>query len=88
MFYARIFRRFGRIIRLIGTIVYELGTFMMFYFFWTFIFAWITMVTAMNIDDSDYKNLNRKIIFVINIFRNSLGDIQPPQAEFWEAHVN
>jgi len=46
MFFARIFEQFGRMIRLIGKVMFELLIFVLFFAFWQFVFAWMTRISG------------------------------------------
>jgi hypothetical protein len=87
MFFARIFEQFGRMIRLIGSVISELLIFMLFFTFWLFLFTWLTRIAGQDVDDGDYTNLSVGNIYLMNTFRNSIGDLQPPSTSLWNSHV-
>lgn len=42
------------------------------------IFCWLTRIAGQDIDDKDYNNMGLNFIFFMNVFRNSIGDLQMP----------
>jgi hypothetical protein len=88
MFYARIFEQFGRMIKLIGSVLWELSIFMTFFSFWILMFCFLTRIAGQDVDPEEYNNLGINTRFFINVFRNSMGDVQPPDTSLWNNHLN
>jgi hypothetical protein len=87
MFYARMFERFGRMIKLIGSVLRELIIFLVFFGFWNLMFCWLTRIAGQDVDEDDYTNLGINMIFFVNVFRNSIGDVQLPKTTLWDNHL-
>lgn len=47
------------------------------------VFALLSQVIGFGMDTSDFPGVNTWMQFVLRIFRNSIGDIQPPKYDFW-----
>jgi hypothetical protein len=88
MFYARISKQNGRMIKLISSVLVELSIFMVFFSFWNLMFCWLTRIAGQDVEDDDYTNLGINIIFFINVFRNSMGDVQTPKTTLWNNYLD
>lgn len=88
MFYAGVIERLGKIIQIIKSVLKELFYFLILFVFWNVMFAGLIQIAGQNIDAEDYKNLSEHSMFVISVFRNSIGDVQTPKTKIWDNHVN
>jgi len=75
-------------IRLIGKVFVELTIFMIFFIFWQFVFAYLGRISGQDVDDGDYSNLSVNSIFILNTFRNSVGDLSPPGTKLWNFYID
>ena len=45
------------------------------------------MIAGITVGDDDYPNVETTIKFVIQVFRNSVGDINAPEYDYWSNKV-
>lgn len=78
MYYLRAFESFGQIVQLMQTCLYDIQTFTIFLVMWFGTFTIIYLIIGLEVDEGDYKNMNRFFRTFIQVYRNSIGDLSPP----------
>jgi len=53
-------------------------TFTLFFFGWIVLFSIIFQSLGIDVDTEDYPHLNKEVVYFIQIFRNSIGDLAVP----------
>ena len=62
--------------------IYDIRFFIIFFVSWIFVFAHLFKITGANFDDEDYALVPRAK-FVLQTFRNTIGDVAAPQYGYW-----
>lgn len=73
----------SRLVQLVVSTVYDIRFFILFFVSWIFVFAHLFKITGADFDDGDYA-LIPQLKFVLQIFRNTIGDVAAPQYEYWQ----
>lgn len=82
--YLRILSGFGLFILLISQCLVDIFIFFTFMLLWIIVFTVLLYILRTDIPNYvDYPHLPWYMQLTIQVWRNSLGDIQPPQYEFW-----
>ena len=93
LYYLRIFPALGQIIRLSYDVFYAARSFSVFFYLYVLFFAFQYKILKAAItghpdtnhgDGYDYERLSTFLGFFLFAFRNSIGDIEVPNAEFWD----
>ena len=74
---------FGILIELIIECIRDISVFGLFMFGWIIVITLIYILLGAEFDNEDYDVLDPKVFFVIQTWRNSIGDIGPPKYSFW-----
>ena len=61
--------------------------FMLFMVIWIIFFSLFYKVAGVEFDAGDYQQLNTFFIDLIQSYRNSIGDIAPPEYPIWIEYV-
>lgn len=76
------------LVRLIYEVSGRMYTFLLFFIFWTVMFSWLFRICGTNIDQkqiqNEYTGLSLQMTQIIQVFRNTIGDIQVPNYEIWQ----
>ena len=83
LYNMRINAEFGRFVELILNCVWDVRIFFYFFMAWVIMFSIIFKVSGAEFDDEDYPTLPGGA-FLIQTYRNSIGDIAPPKYEYWK----
>lgn len=84
MFYARINEVFGQLVDLIEKVLNSTKFFLIFFISWDFVFSWLYRIAGAEVDaDKDpsehtYRKLPTFMRYFMEIFRNTVGDVQTP----------
>lgn len=62
--------------------------FLGFFFSWIVVFGIIFILQGVTFDEDDYPGLCPYFAGLIQIFRNSMGDISAPKYDVWEKKLN
>jgi len=82
--YMRIFKGFGLFILLIGQCLADIKLFCLFMILWLAVFTVMLYILKCDVPNwSDYPHLPWWLQLAIQVWRNSLGDIQPPDYGSW-----
>lgn len=88
IFYARVFESFGLFVRMCRHSLASMNNFLIFLIFWIILFAYLFVIAGNPIDKSkpneDYAYLDQTSQIVIHTLRNTLGDLQLPEYDFWK----
>jgi hypothetical protein len=91
MFFLRINQTFGMLVQLILQVVIDFRHFGFFMVCWILIFSFLYRIAGIDVpntgDDAEYPEVNNFILFIIQIFRNSIGDLKVPDYTFWNARM-
>lgn len=85
LFFLRVYGKFGMLVQLIISVVIDIKNFIFFFVLWLILFSLLYRIAGIKIDEGDYKNVNSYLAYVIVIFRNSIGDEQIPDTNYWTA---
>lgn len=83
LFYARVFQNFNLLVSLVTNVLVDVKNFVYFYISWLILFSLLCKIIGYEIDNGDFAGLNKYAVIFIRMFRNSIGDIQPPIYNFW-----
>ena len=75
----RVNKEFGVLVQLIIQSIKDLYNFIIFFFSWILLTACVKMIFGTKVSHEDYKDLNGYMALVMDTFRNSVGDIHPPE---------
>lgn len=84
LFFLRVYEKFGMLVQLIITVILDIKNFIFFFFLWLVLFSLLYRIAGIKIDRDDYKNVNSFLAYIIVIFRNSIGDEQIPNTDYWD----
>ena len=83
-YYVRVYEGIGWIVELIGQCLIDIWTFTVFFIFLLFVYGVLFMMGGVN--PVDKPGLEGIVIFWIQIFRYSIGDVfDPPEYSYWES---
>jgi len=90
MFFVRIFKHLGFMVRMVGTTIIDIIPFLIFICMFILYFALISRLTEVDWDPKrkTYPDLKEPIIHVLQNYRNSIGDISVPTYASWIAKFN
>ena len=83
--YLRIFESIGLNINLIMQAIKDTGPFLFFFVSWIACFCLLMLIAGWELDVQDYPGVNYYVAYIIQTYRNSIGDITPPSYSFWIA---
>ena len=82
--YLRLFEGFGLFIVLVGQCILDIRIFLLFMLMWIGIFSSVLFILNCNLPNyEDYPHLSLSWQLVITIWRDALGDLQPPVYDYW-----
>ena len=74
--YLRVFEQFGLFILLISQCLVDLGFFLMFMFLWLVVFTIMLYILGAGVPNpEDYPHCSDFLMLMLQVWRNSLGDI-------------
>ena len=85
MFFVRIFRNIGFMVQMVGSTILDIIPFLIFIMMFILYFALISIITEIDWDPagSNYPDLQKSTIAMLQTYRNSIGDIEVPNYQFW-----
>jgi hypothetical protein len=83
MFFLRVNADFGLLVQLIGQCLSDVQQFTGFLIVWIFFFVVQSLILGVRIEADDYSGLGFKMRALIQIYRNSIGDIAPPKYDLY-----
>ena len=97
--FLKSFMAFGSLVQLVQICVNELWTFVGFLLLFIFTFAQTFRVLGATFDEGqyeadydpdhgDYQMMPMNLVYLIQTFRNSIGDVAPPHANYWINRYN
>ena len=88
MFYMRISEGFGLLVDCVSNCLSACVPFTAFLIMWMLLFTILFRVEGMGVDTGDYgPGLNKIAVYIIQTYRNSVGDDAPPMFGFWDAQT-
>lgn len=73
-----------QLIQLMISVIEDFKTFSIFLFAWLLQFSIVFQISGLKFaNDEDYQNLNVFVKFIIQTYRNSIGDILAPSYQIW-----
>lgn len=73
-----------QLIQLSISVIEDFRTFSIFLFAWLLLFSIVFQISGLKFDnDQDYQNLNVFVKFMIQTYRNSVGDMLAPSYPIW-----
>jgi len=80
LYFLRIFEQFGFLVQMVAKTCKEVLPFMAFFMLWIFFFTISSIILGSDIKDKDdeYPKVNWFLAWLIQIYRNSIGDINTP----------
>lgn len=79
----RVFSKFGEFVQLVLACCNDVKIFLIFFITWVMIFSVLFQVSGTTFESKDYKTLPI-LAFYLQTYRNSIGDISPPEYDYWE----
>lgn len=91
MFFMRVKDEFSILVQLIKIVLSQIGSFSIFLLMWMIVQTILYRVSGINVvamNDKtglaeDYPKVSQMIALSLQIFRNSLGDINTPSYDYW-----
>ena len=98
LFYMKIFKKFGELVQLLALCIKQVSTFTLFLSLWVVLLAFLFKIMGANFEDDstfgkgddgydddhgDYRLMNETLIYLIQTFRNCIGDISTPHYKYW-----
>lgn len=83
MYFLRIFENFGHLIQMLQNCLIDISVFMVFLLSWILVYTLALDILNSSFDDGDYSNLNAFLASLIQMYRNSIGDIAAPLYARW-----
>ena len=63
----------------------DLRFFTLFFIFWIVTFAFLYQILGIDVPKDDYAHLSVLARYQIQVFRNSIGDLEVPEFSVWES---
>jgi len=92
----KIFKEFGKLIRLLSICIKKVSAFTVFLMIWVILLSFLFKILGANFEDDDtfdykgynddfgdYRMMSEPLIYLIQTFRNSIGDISTPHYSYW-----
>lgn len=79
----RVFEEYAHFVQVILMCMEGSVIFIAFLFYWIFAFQLLLLVMGVTFDDGDYTGLSSNAATLIQVYRNSVGDIQAPLYKLW-----
>ena len=83
MFFMRVSDNFASLVKLVGDVLSKVGPFMVFFMMWLITLSLLYKIAGIEIENEDYKRLDKATSLMIQNFRNAIGDINAPSADIW-----
>ena len=83
IYFLRVYKEFGHLIQMLAKCIKDVSVFMVFLTTWISLFAVMLNMLEVEFSDDDYPNLNTFMRTLIQIWRNSVGDISAPVYSRW-----
>lgn len=80
LYFIRIFEQFGFLVQMVAKTCIKVVPFMFFFTLWVlfFTFCYKTMDVVVKGKDEEYPFVNNFMVLIIQVYRNSIGDIATP----------
>jgi len=86
MFFLRVFEDMGKLVMLLGKCLFDMQPFLLFFFMLLAFFTVFFRILRVEFDAKDYPGLPSSAIIVLQSYRNSIGDIAPPEFEDFQSN--
>ena len=83
IYFLRIYEEFGHLIQMLTNCIKDISVFLVFLITWILVYAMMLDMMDANFDDGDYPDLNTIAITLLQMYRNSIGDISAPLYTRW-----
>ena len=83
-FLTRVFENLGQLVQLVIQVLNDVIQFTLFYIYFLFYFFLMFLVSGYGVDNEDYASLQPLTYTWIQVFRNSIGDANPPGIDYWD----
>ena len=87
LFFLRVNEAFGLLVQLLMQVLVDLTAFVTFFISWLFLFSMCYRIAGATVDQGDYPHVTPAVFYVIQIFRNSIGDVSTPVYDFWSDRI-
>ena len=82
--YLKLDDRFGLMVDLIVQVIKDVYNFCIFLVCWLVLCVLLYKVSGFSMgNDDDYPLVNSNLVLFLNMFRNSIGDVQTPKYDWW-----
>ena len=83
IYFLRIYENFGHLIQMLANCFRDISVFLVFFITWILVYTMLLDMMEANFDDGDYPDLNIITITLLQMYRNSIGDISAPLYARW-----
>ena len=83
MFFMRVSDSFASLVKLVGSVIGKVRAFTLFFVMWSITVCLLFDSAGIKIVSEDYTGIVSAFALFIQNFRNSIGDINPPSADYW-----
>lgn len=83
LYFMRVSEKLAKIVKLSSQVFYDVSAFTVFLIFWVLVFLFLFIIAGFTFDTGDYDYTLREVSMLLQIYRNSFGDISTPQYDMW-----
>ena len=83
LFFMKIFSEYGFLVQMVILSFYDMFAFLGFFALWVVFFAIQFKIIKFEYSSDDYTHLPAFVQLILLSFRNSIGDINVPQYQYW-----
>ena len=88
LFFLRIHERYVLLVQLLFQVSKDIGPFLVIFFVLIIQISFLYRIAGVEVPKSEYDDLNTYFMYIIQIFRNAIGDVQVPVTAFWKPQDN
>lgn len=83
LFFLRMYEQYGKMIQLLWQCILDLRPFLLFFVTLIILVSLVLIVNQVTYDSQDYPYLPNFWIVFLQTYRNSIGDLSPPDYSYW-----
>ena len=88
MSYLRVYHSFGNLVELIGNCIKDVQFFTVYFILWIYYFSSQFQIAGAKFEFGDYKGMSEHLQYMVQVFRNAIGDISLPNYDVWLWYIN
>jgi hypothetical protein len=88
MSFMRVYHSFGNLVELIGYCIKDVQFFTVYFILWIYYFSSQFQIAGAKFEFGDYKGMSEHLQYMVQVFRNAIGDISLPNYDVWLWYID